>query len=280
MKGQIIKIIRNIHVVECENKQFNCTCRGKIRNQKIIPLVGDYVLFDKDNLVIEEVLPRKNFFERPVVANIDQAILITSLKDPDFSLDLLDKLISLMEIHNTEVIICLTKEDLLTKDELTNILEYTKYYERLGYKVISNQDIDKIKHLLQGKTTVFTGQTGAGKSTLLNKLNPEWNLQTGEISKALGRGRHTTRVVELFNFADGKVLDTPGFSALDFSNFTKEEIRDSFIEFSDFPCPFKDCMHLNEKECCVIEAVEENKILKSRYENYKKIINTLNNNRR
>lgn len=280
MKGQIIKIIRNIHVVEYEEEQFNCTCRGKIRNQKIVPLVGDYVLFDKDNLVIEEVLPRKNFFERPVVANIDQAILITSLKEPDFSLDLLDKLISLMEIHNTDVIICLTKEDLLEKCELENILEQIKYYKNLGYKVISNQDIEGIKKLLRGKTTVFTGQTGAGKSTLLNKLNPAWNLQTGEISKALGRGRHTTRVVELFNFEGGKVLDTPGFSALDFSNYSKEEVRDSFIEFEDFPCPFRDCMHINEKECCVIQAVEEDKILKSRYENYKKMFNTINTNNR
>lgn len=273
MRGQIIKIIRNIHVVNCDNENYECTCRGKIRNQKITPLVGDYVKFDKEKCVIEEVLERRNFFNRPMVANIDQAILITSLKTPDFSLELLDKLISWMEIHNTDVIICLTKEDLLNKEELDLVYEKMNYYKNLGYQVVSNRDIDTIKSLLEGKTTVFTGQTGSGKSTLLNKLNPEWDLKTGEVSLALGRGRHTTRVVELFTYGCGKVLDTPGFSALDFTQFDKLDIRDSFIEFKDYPCPFRDCMHINEKECSVIRKVEEGNILESRYNHYKKIVN-------
>ena len=273
MKGQIIKIIHNTHVVLSDSKCYECSCRGKIRNQNIKPLVGDYVIFDKDENVIEEVLERKNFFNRPMVANIDQAILITSLKLPDFSLNLLDKLISWMEIHKVEVIICLTKEDLLSKEELDKVYEKIDYYKSLGYKVVSNKDIDTIKKLLVGKTTVFTGQTGAGKSTLLNKINPDWDLKTGEVSKALGRGRHTTRVVELFMFNGGKVLDTPGFSALDFTQFDKIDIRDSFIEFRKYPCPFKDCMHINEKECSIIKKVEEGEILESRYRHYKKLIN-------
>ena len=273
MKGQIIKIIHNTHVVLSDSKCYECSCRGKIRNQNIKPLVGDYVIFDKDENVIEEVLERKNFFNRPMVANIDQAILITSLKLPDFSLNLLDKLISWMEIHKVEVIICLTKEDLLSKEELDKVYEKIDYYKSLGYKVVSNKDIDTIKKLLVGKTTVFTGQTGAGKSTLLNKINPDWDLKTGEVSKALGRGRHTTRVVELFMFNGGKVLDTPGFSALDFTQFDKVDIRDSFIEFRKYPCPFKDCMHINEKECSIIKKVEEGEILESRYRHYKKLIN-------
>ena len=273
MRGQIIKIIHNTHVVLSDSTFYECSCRGKIRNQNIKPLVGDYVIFDKDENVIEEVLERKNFFNRPMVANIDQAILITSLKLPDFSLNLLDKLISWMEIHKVEVIICLTKEDLLSKEELDEVYEKIDYYKSLGYKVVSNKDIDTIKKLLVGKTTVFTGQTGAGKSTLLNKINPDWDLKTGEVSKALGRGRHTTRVVELFMFNGGKVLDTPGFSALDFSQFDKVDIRDSFIEFRKYPCPFKDCMHINEKECSIIKKVEEGKILESRYRHYKKLIN-------
>ncbi len=274
MKGQIVKIIRNIHVVECNHKKYNCTCRGKIRNKNITPLVGDYVTFDKDNLVIEEVLKRKNFFNRPLVANIDQAILVTSLKEPNLSLDLLDKLISWMELHHTKIIICLTKEDLLTKEEKEEIFKKIKYYQNLGYMVISNTKIKDIKKLLEHKTTVFTGQTGAGKSTLLNKLNPNWNLKTGEVSKALGRGRHTTRVVELFTIGSGKVLDTPGFSALDFKNFPALELRDSFIEFKNYQCPFKDCMHLNEKQCNVKQAVEQGNILQSRYRHYQKLINT------
>ena len=139
-------------------------------------------------------------------------------------------------------------------------------------RVVVIGDIDKIKKLLNNKTSVFTGQTGAGKSTLHNKLNPDWNLDTGEVSTALGRGRHTTRVVELFEIENGKVLDTPGFSALDFYEYNNEQIRDGFIEFSDYPCIYKDCMHTNEGECRVKIAVNENNIMKSRYENYLKFI--------
>ena len=160
-------------------------------------MVGDYVLFSKEKSLIEEVLPRKNVFERPKVSNIDQAFLITSLKLPDFSTNLLDKFISLMEMNHVKPIICITKEDLVDDNELNKIKEILKYYESIGYTVISNTEIDKIKGLLSNKTSVFTGQTGAGKSTLLNKLNPNWNLETGEVSLALGRGKHTTRVVEL-----------------------------------------------------------------------------------
>ena len=174
----------------------------------------------------------------------------------------------LMELHNVEAIICITKEDLVSNLELEKIRKTLEYYKSLGYEVVSNQEIDKIKALIKGKTSVFTGQTGAGKSTLLNKLNPNWNLETGEVSLALGRGRHTTRVVELFSLFDGKVMDTPGFSALDFNKYSKEEIRDAFIEFSMYPCPFKDCMHTKEKECIVKREVISNNILDSRYTNY------------
>lgn len=272
MKGQIIKIVSDLHIVSYNGKNYDCKCRGKFRKDKIIPKVGDYVIFDLGKKVIEEVLPRKNSFQRPSVANIDQAFLITSLRLPDFSLNLLDKLLVLMELHNVEPIICITKRDLLSIDELEKIDEVLAYYKKLGYQVIYNTDIDKIKKLLNNKTSVFTGQTGAGKSTLLNKLNPDWNLDTGEVSTALGRGRHTTRVVELFEIENGKVLDTPGFSALDFYEYNNEQIRDGFIEFKDYPCIYKDCMHTNEGECRVKIAVNDNNIMKSRYENYLKFI--------
>ena len=142
------------------------------------------------------------------------------------------------------------------------------YYKGLGYKVVTNTELDKIKEILENKTSVFIGQTGAGKSTLLNKLSPEWNLKTGEISKALGRGKHTTRTVELYDFLDGQVLDTPGFSALNFEGFTKEEIKDSFREFANYSCPFKDCLHTKEGECEIKRQVSLGNILESRYNNY------------
>lgn len=272
MEGQIIKIVSDLHIVSYNGKNYDCKCRGKFRKDKIIPKVGDYVIFDSGKKVIEKILPRKNSFQRPSVANIDQAFLITSLRLPDFSLNLLDKLLVLMELHNVEPIICITKRDLLSTNELEKIDEVLAYYKKLGYQVIYNTDIDKIKKFLNNKTSVFTGQTGAGKSTLLNKLNPDWNLDTGEVSTALGRGRHTTRVVELFEIENGKVLDTPGFSALDFYEYSNEQIRDGFIEFKDYPCIYKDCMHKNEEECRVKIAVNDNNIMKSRYENYLKFI--------
>ncbi len=268
MQGQIIKIVSDLHYVSCNDEVYPCKCRGIFRKEHIIPVVGDYVLFSIEKKLIEEILPRKNEFERPKVSNIDQAFIVTSLVNPNFSLNLLDKMLVLMELHNVEAIICITKEDLVSDLELEEIRKTLEYYKSLGYEVVSNQEIDKIKTLIKGKTSVFTGQTGAGKSTLLNKLNPNWNLETGEVSLALGRGRHTTRVVELFSLFDGKVMDTPGFSALDFNKYSKEEIRDAFIEFSKYPCPFKDCMHTKEKECIVKQEVISNNILDSRYTNY------------
>ncbi len=230
--------------------------------------MGDYFPFSKEKSLIEEILPRKNVFDRPKVSNIDQAFLITSLKLPDFSLLLLDKFISLMEIHKVKPIICVTKEDLLEKEELNSIYQVLKYYQEIGYTVVSNTDLDIIKGLLKNKTSVFTGQTGAGKSTLLNRLNPDWNLEVGEVSQALGRGKHTTRVVELFPFLDGKVMDTPGFSALELTGYSVDDIKKSFIEFSKFPCPFKDCSHTKENECEIKKAVLANNILESRYQSY------------
>ena len=268
MQGQIVKIISDLHFVSYEGEIYPCKCRGIFRKEHIIPVVGDYVLFNSDKKLIEKILPRKNEFQRPKVSNIDQAFLITSLKHPDFSLNLLDKLLVLMEINNVEPIICITKEDLMDGDKLNDIYKILDYYKEIGYKIVSNTDLDSIKELLRDKTSVFTGQTGAGKSTLLNKLNPEWNLDTGEVSLALGRGRHTTRVVELFELFNGKVMDTPGFSALDFKNSKIEDIRNAFIEFDLYPCPFRDCNHTKESECEVKKAVSDNNIMKSRYDNY------------
>ena len=270
MQGQIIKISSNRHIVSSNNKTYNTIPRGKFRKDKLIPKVGDYVRFNEKSLVIEEILPRKNTFNRPMVSNIDRAFIITSLVNPDFSLGLLDKFIAHMELNKVDVVICLTKTDLVSRETYDKIKEIMVYYTNIGYTVLTNLELDRIKELIKDKTVVFIGQTGAGKSTLLNKLNPNWNLKTGEVSLALGRGRHTTRNVELYDFLDGKVLDTPGFSALDLSIYKKEDIKYAFREFSNYSCPFRDCSHTKEKECVIKKAVEDGEILKSRYDSYLK----------
>lgn len=272
MIGQIVKIISNDYFVSVNNKTYICKSRGKFRKENITPQVGDYVFFDKDNNYILEVKPRKNSLNRPNVSNIDQAFIITSLKKPDFSSNLLDKLLVVCLINKIKPIICLTKKDLLTKEELKKIKKTIKYYKKIGFTVLYNNNIWKIKRLFKGKTTVFTGQTGAGKSSLMNKLDKSLNFEVNEISKALGRGKHTTRYISLVEIAKGKVLDTPGFSDIDLSIYKKEDIRNSFIEFNKYKCLYKDCMHQNEKDCLIKEKVKEDKILKSRYENYLKFI--------
>lgn len=267
-QGQIITLQKNQYIVKSDDLKVFCVIRGKIRQQQLLPRVGDFVLFDENKKVIEKILPRKNSFLRPLVSNIDQAIIVTSVKEPDFSLSLLDRLLTLMELAKVEGIICLTKLDLISDIEKKDILEKMNYYQELGYKVVVNTDLDSIKELLKDKTSVFIGQTGAGKSTLLNKLSPDWKLKTGEISKALGRGKHTTRTVELFEFLDGQVLDTPGFSALNFEGDKKENIKEAFREFKLYTCPFKDCSHTKEGECEIKRQVELGNIMRSRYQAY------------
>ena len=274
MIGQITKIVSNQYTVNSNGKTYLCNSRGKFRRDGITPMVGDYVEFDNINNYILNIKTRKNTLIRPMVSNIDQGLIVTSVQIPEFSSILLDKLIVLMEINKVIPIICITKMDLLNDREKEEIYKYVDYYKSIGYKVLFNDDIENIKTIFKNKVTVFTGQTGAGKSRLLNSLNPNLNFEVGEVSLALGRGRHTTRHIELVEMYDGKVLDTPGFSALEFNNISKETIRDSFIEFKKYPCKYKDCMHLDEEECIIKKKVEDGTILRSRYLNYKKIINS------
>ena len=273
MQGKIIKQISNDYTVLVDNKKYVCKARGKFRNLSLTPLVGDEVIINDENYILE-ILKRKNELNRPSVSNIDEAIIITSLKHPDFSSNLLDKLITVIEYNNIKPIIIFTKKDLLNKEEYKNLETYINYYKTIGYDVYMNDEIDKIKKIFKNKVSVFTGQTGAGKSTLLNKLNTNLNLKTNEISLALNRGKHTTRHTELLEIEEGLVADTPGFSALDFGEMTNEDIRDNFIEFNIYrhDCPFNDCMHVHEKNCKIKEKVKDGTILKSRYENYLKFI--------
>lgn len=272
MTGQIIKILKDSYIVSSKNKEYTCTIRGKLKNESITPKVGDYVFFELGNNVIEKIYERKNSLDRPNVSNIDQALIVTSLKKPNFSENLLDKLLIICESNNINPVICLTKKDLLTKKEYREYKTIIKYYKKLGYKTLYNTNLFFIKRLFKNKTTVLTGQTGSGKSTLMNKLNKNLNFETNEISEVLGRGKHTTRSVTLVEMFKGKVLDTPGFSAIDLTNLTNDAIKNSFKEFNMINCPYKDCMHINEKDCEVKRKVKEGKILKSRYENYLKFI--------
>lgn len=272
MEGKIIKNISNDYTVKSD-KLYICKSRGKFRNEKIIPLVGDNVVFDPDNNYILEIKKRKNELVRPPISNIDQAYIITNVI-PSFNTNLLDKLLCIIEYNNITPIIIFTKLDLLNdKDE---IYEYINYYKKIGYQVYVNTELDEIKKTFDSKISVFTGQTGAGKSTLLNMIDHELNLKTDQISQALGRGKHTTRHVELLEICNGLVADTPGFSSLDFYDMENTDIRDNMIEFNEFKesCKYRDCMHINEDGC----AVKDNTyILKSRYNNY---INFVKNNKK
>lgn len=270
MEGKIIKLISNDYTVLSNNKKYICKSRGKFRKLKISPLVGDQVVFDDINNYILEVKKRKNELVRPPVANIDQAFIITSVKHPNFSTNLLDKLIDIIEFNNIEPIICFTKLDLLNKEEQNDIDVYINYYKKIGYKVFINTQISEIKEQFKNKISVFTGQTGAGKSTLLNNINPNLKIKTDDISYSLGRGKHTTRHVELIELENGFVADTPGFSSLEFIDMKDIDIRDNFVEFELYKekCKYRDCMHDKEDECEVKNKVRSGDILESRYQNY------------
>lgn len=271
MEGKIVRIISNLCTVEVGDKLINCKPRGKFYHQKLTPLVGDKVIIDEENAYILDILPRKNSLHRPTIANVDGAIIVTSVKEPNLSLFLLDKLLTLIISNNIKPIICFTKVDLLNENELKEFNKIYDYYNRIGISAVTNSELGKLEKLTEGMTLVLTGQTGAGKSSLLNRLNPNFNLDTNEISKALGRGVHTTRHTELFKYKTSLIADTPGFSSLDLEGLTKENIRDSFIEFG-FDCKFSDCYHKNEQGCSVKERVESKDILESRYDNYLKLV--------
>lgn len=280
MQGRVIKLISNKWTVEKEGHFFECSSVGKFKFLKQSPLVGDLVEINEENSVIKKILPRKNELIRPPVANVDQALILTSCKEPNFSSNLLDKMLVIIEYNNIKPVICFTKYDLL--DDTCEIDEIISYYKSIGYDVYINNSVDDIKDVLKGKISVLTGQTGVGKSSLLNKLKIDLNLPTGEISKALGRGRHTTRHVELLDIAGGLVADTPGFSQLDFIGMAKNDIKDNFIEFyqNQDKCKYKDCVHIKEDGCFIKELVENGKIRQTRYENYKKFIENLEENKR
>ena len=274
MEGIIIKNESNNYTVRT-NKGINiCKPRGKFRIDKITPLVGDNVIIDEENNYILDIKERRNFLIRPQIANVDIALIITSVKEPNFDSNLLDKLLTIVAYNNIEPVICLTKLDLLNSKEKREIENIMSYYKNVGYRVTNNNNIKEIKKIIDGKVIVFAGQSGSGKSSLLNKLDKTLSLGTNEISKALGRGRHTTRCTTLYDIDGALVADTPGFSSVDFIGMTKEDIRDNMKEmFNNLDnCKYRDCMHIKEDGCAVKKLLQEGKILASRYDNYKKFI--------
>lgn len=276
MIGRIVKLISNDYTVIGDQNCYVCKSRGKFRNQNISPKVGDMVEIDPVNHYILQVLPRKNELVRPPVSNIDQVIIITSVKHPDFSTNLLDKLLTIIEYHNIKPLICFTKLDLLSDLERPLIERYMNYYQ-IYYDCYQNTELEQIKQSFQDKITVFTGQSGAGKSTLLNHLDEDLHIKTNEISMALGRGKHTTRHVELLPLYGGYVADTPGFSDIEFTGMSKQDIRDNFEDFNGYrdQCKYKDCLHDKEDQCMIKDKVAAGVILQERYDNYLKFLHQL-----
>ncbi|WP_223700277.1 ribosome small subunit-dependent GTPase A [Sutcliffiella deserti] len=276
-EGKIVKALSGFYyVLTADGLITQCRGRGIFRKNKINPLVGDSVVFQADNDregYILEVLPRKNELVRPPIANIDQAILVFSAMEPEFSTALLDRFLVLVESKEVTPLICISKMDLIDQDEKLNF--FAEYYRKIGYEVIliSTKDPEGLKEILpylKDRTSVIAGQSGVGKSSLLNVLRPELALKTNDISTHLGRGKHTTRHVELIEINDGFVADTPGFSSLEFQEMEAEEVKECFPEFVHISdqCKFRECTHLKEPKCAVKDAVETEKIAAFRYKHY------------
>jgi ribosome biogenesis GTPase len=272
--GRITKALAGFYYVESENITVQCRARGKFRKDEIKPLVGDEVEFtieDNNDGYIMNILPRKNVLVRPPICNIGQALLVFSWKEPDFSTMLLDKFLLIIESLSIEPIICISKVDLAVDND---IQKYVDEYRTAGYQVLEissskQQGLESVKNIFKDNVTVITGQSGVGKSSLLNALDGGLNIETQSISKALGRGKHTTRHVELLPLYGGYVADTPGFSSLE---LIMEPIE-AAVAYRDFKkysesCKFRGCLHDSEPKCGVKKAVENGKISEERYKHY------------
>lgn len=276
MTGVIIKALSGFYYVHTAgNEILACRGRGKLRHERITPLVGDRVEItcQQDGTGrVDAVLPRINEFQRPMAANIQQMIIVASGAIPVTDPYLIDRMIAMAEWKNCVPIVCFNKCDLCRMDELAAV------YDQAGFQTLqvsaeTGEGMEKLAAVLAGKVSAFTGNSGVGKSSILNALHPGFRLQVGEVSEKLGRGRHTTRHVELFRVCGGLVADTPGFSSLDaeeMEQVPKEELARVFREFLPYEdqCRFAGCAHYKEKGCAVRDAVKQGRIAPSRYHSY------------
>ncbi|KLA44965.1 ribosome small subunit-dependent GTPase A [Ligilactobacillus ruminis] len=278
-KGQIRQSLSGYYDIFSEGKTYRTRARGNFRKKGQTPLVGDYVEFKADNEnegYVLKILERKNQLVRPPVANVDCAIVVTACIEPDFSSNLLDRQLVMLSENEIVPILYFSKADLMdetTKERMLPVFDYYSKYYRTVVSEKNMADEELVSALFEeaGNVFVVMGQTGAGKSTLLNRLDPKLKLETGEISKALSRGRHTTRKVSLMDVKGHLIADTPGFSSFELREIEKERLSSLFEDFNEYSpqCRFRGCLHLNEPDCAVKAAVLEGKILESRYENYK-----------
>ncbi len=274
--GMILKVLSGFYYVLDRNETVTCRARGKFRYQKLTPLVGDRVVYTRlqdGSGILEEILPRKNEFQRPAVSNIDQLVIVASGAVPITDPFLIDRMVSIAEGKHCESVICINKWDLRHAEELYHI------YTAAGFTVLrlsaeTGEGIDELAAVIAGKVSAFTGNSGVGKSSILNALEPGIELEVGQVSDRLGRGRHTTRHVELYRLRGGAIVaDTPGFSSFDTDHMElcpKETIQHTFREFAPFlnECRFSGCAHIREKGCAVLEALACGKIHPSRHASY------------
>lgn len=287
--GMIVQAISGFYDVETDDQRVIRTrARGQFRlKQKAQdPLVGDRVdiaLNEDGSGTLVQIDERKNRLDRPPVANIDVALVTVSVREPSIPLRLLDRLLVYLESLNVQPVIYPTKKDLLENDaEREVISQLEAHYQSIGYTVITTPAIEAseaLKTAIKDQTIVVMGQSGVGKTTLLNKLLPDMTLETGAVSKALGRGRHTTRHIALYHSLGGRWIDTPGFSSLDLKALDTQTLRECFPEMRErqSQCKFRGCVHLNEPGCAVKQAVESGEILASRYQHYQEFYQELAN---
>lgn len=288
MQGKIVKGISGFYYVHvAESGIYECKAKGAFRNQKVKPLVGDNVeiavIDEKEKKGnIEKILPRENALIRPAVANIDLALIIFAIAKPQPNLNLLDRFLVMMDYQKVPVTICFNKVDLVDKEEEEKMADI---YEKCGYPVLfvsakEERGIDELHRILDGRTTAVAGPSGVGKSSLVNRLQPNVQMETGNISRKIERGKHTTRHSEIIPIAGNTyIMDTPGFSTLDIPGFEKEDLQQFYPEFAEYEpyCRFQGCSHISEPDCGVKDALEEGKISQIRYENYKLLYDELKN---
>ncbi len=280
MQGKIIKGIAGFYYVHVEGQGiYECKAKGIFRKEHVKPLVGDNVdmdvLDERDRLGnIRRILPRKSALIRPAVANVDQALILFAIVKPNPNFNLLDRFLIRMERQHLSTLICFNKQDIATSEEKESL---RRAYETCGYQVLfisalENEGLEEVRGLLHGKTTTLAGPSGVGKSSLINKLAPAANMETGAISEKIERGRHTTRHSEIIALGEETyIVDTPGFTFLDISEITKEELGRYYPEFLQYEpeCRFRGCAHMSEPSCGVKDAVEAGRISRVRYDNYR-----------